>query len=525
MKAVENQDNSRSQQLRTWYLARLRKQAFVAADNLTPMALMDTDRKFIEEMILKVAPVSQTAPKKVLLDTREARLIAVVAAVILLLVGSTAVSCIALFELLSKTPNPDVVLCQRILFVTGTLSFALGCLGCLILWSLLRTISNLAFQISQDAHSPSTGNTTGGDLQKRLTSIVRSRDEFAKREQLIADAASDIICCFDSELRILTCNSTLEKLLGFGASEAFGKKISAFALAEDIARTENMCKAVRANKQAATFENRVLAANQHALDLRWTVEWSDTENCYFACASNITDQKTLERAKREFIAMIGHDVKIPLAAVLLNIDIVESRLSGLSQSAIKALARAHQSLDRLIGLINELLDFEKLSAGKMRLYTQDVALDELLHSAIEEVSEMSAQKRIRIQDRTQRLKLIADPDKLVRVLVNLISNAIKYSPEGSCVQIHTVVQHDFVELRIQDEGSGIPQQYHQLIFERYERMDHHEQSAIEGTGLGLAIAKCIIESHGGMIGVDSTVGKGSTFWISMPFRSERQKNQ
>jgi signal transduction histidine kinase len=217
--------------------------------------------------------------------------------------------------------------------------------------------------------------------------------------------------------------------------------------------------------------------------------------------------------------MLGHDIRIPLASALLTVQALEHGIYGeVTESTEHMLREVELSLKRLVKLLEELLEFEQFSSGTMRLELAPLSTEQLVSQAISELSGQAQKKKIAIEAGGDKVELDGDQGKLLRVLVNLISNAVKFSPAGTKVTVLTKRSRSgSVELRVKDEGPGIAPEYQKLVFERYERLEStsHEQ----GSGLGLAIAKSVVESHGGMIGVESVVGEGSTFWFTLPLHA------
>jgi len=172
---------------------------------------------------------------------------------------------------------------------------------------------------------------------------------------------------------------------------------------------------------------------------------------------------------------------------------------------------------RLIGLINDLLDLDKLDAGKMILSLASLNVAEAVEAAIASVEPTATQSEIRISLNDGRVSpVVADRGRIIQVLVNLLSNAIKFAPEKSEIKVTLKDSGQFVSVFVHDDGPGVGKEFQSTIFERFRQLPQKSKSGQEGSGLGLPIAKLIIELHGGKIGVDSEEGKGSTFWFQLP---------
>lgn len=354
-------------------------------------------------------------------------------------------------------------------------------------------------------------------VREELVDLLKQLDASFQREELIADASNDILCCFDAEFRIITMGGAACELLGFQSQELAGRSLLSLFLPLPLSNAAALMNEARQAKLPVAFEARLANKMGTVIDIVWTIEWSDTENCFFGQGKDISDQKALERARRDFIAMITHDIKNPVGAAVLNIETAESGIYGeLSPECAQALGRTHSSLERILALTNELLEFEKLASGKQTLSFNAVESSELVNGCVQDCLSSARSKCISVQVEIGACGFEGDFDKLRRVVHNLLFNAIKYTPEGGTVHLSNSVTADSIEFRIRDSGPGIPAEYSSLIFERYERLPREEHSGADGSGLGLAIAKAIVEAHGGRIGVESLPEKGSTFWFRLP---------
>jgi signal transduction histidine kinase len=189
-----------------------------------------------------------------------------------------------------------------------------------------------------------------------------------------------------------------------------------------------------------------------------------------------------------------------------------------TENAQKAITIAERSATRLIGLVNDLLDAEKLEAGKLDMQFELRPLYPILEMSVESVKAFADDHNVTIQYAQTPSQVYADDHRVVQVLINLLSNAIKYSPKGSTVRIDVVSGSDMDEVRITDQGRGIPPSHVNSLFQRFKQVERSDATAKGGTGLGLVICKAIIEQHMGSIGVESEMGRGSTFWFKLPNR-------
>ncbi len=225
-----------------------------------------------------------------------------------------------------------------------------------------------------------------------------------------------------------------------------------------------------------------------------------------------------EKQKQEVISMVSHDLRSPLMSLDFSLTLIGSGKYGeLNERGHKELTSAESSAKRLIRLINDLLDIEKIETGKLTVLKTPLSFQTLAEHSVNAMQALAAAKEIEVVvENPEDIEFPGDADRLEQVIVNLLGNAIKFSPNQSRVIIKGEEKDKFVEIKVIDSGPGIPADYKKKIFERFQQVSRGDGKEKEGTGLGLAISRAIVEAHGGTIGVDSQEGKGSSFWIRLP---------
>ena len=219
--------------------------------------------------------------------------------------------------------------------------------------------------------------------------------------------------------------------------------------------------------------------------------------------------------KKQIMAMVSHDLRAPLSSLQITLDMLQRNMLGqLPDAAHDKVVASEQSVARLIRMINDLLDVEKLEAGMMEIELRDLPLQVIVERSVDAMDELAKSKGLRITHPDTEFEVRGDGDRLIQVLVNFLSNAVKFAPEGSEIKIDCKKIDDMVEVRVSDRGPGIPEDYRTQIFERYRQVKGEKSKS--GTGLGLAICKLVVEMHGGKIGVDPAEGGGSSFFFTIP---------
>jgi PAS domain S-box-containing protein len=257
------------------------------------------------------------------------------------------------------------------------------------------------------------------------------------------------------------------------------------------------------------------------VDLSITEFNSPNKQSYLAVIIDVSERHAIEKLKQEFVAMVSHELRTPLTSVQGFLGLLKEGLYGnLNDRGQKTLLMADRNIGRLMNLIKDLLDAERLESGIIAMQQSEIEISSIIEKAIESVRNVADKHKISIEFSSDKINLFADGDRLVQVLINFLSNAIKFSPEERKITINTCKIENKLEVRVTDQGRGIPNKYHDSIFERFQQVDFNDSKQKGGTGLGLAICKAIITQHNGIIGVDSTEGKGASFWFQIPLALE-----
>lgn len=229
-------------------------------------------------------------------------------------------------------------------------------------------------------------------------------------------------------------------------------------------------------------------------------------------AQDITDRKELENRKDEFISVASHELKTPLAGLKAFTQILEKEIQ-MSGNAVaeRYIQKMNGQISRLTGLVNELLDISKIESGKLSLSMKYFDLCHLAQETIDDIKHATTTHTITYEGSVTK-NVHADPDRIEQVLINFLTNAIKYSPEGSLIEVRCSQNDTHATISVRDHGSGIAPDHQEKIFDRFYRATTDGS----GLGLGLSISHAIIEAHSGTIGLKSEAGKGSTFYFSLP---------
>lgn len=257
--------------------------------------------------------------------------------------------------------------------------------------------------------------------------------------------------------------------------------------------------------------NGVVVFDSHGSKFIWSI------------IEDISERKRIEKLQNEFISTVSHELRTPLTSITGALGLLEGMVAQtLPESMQKMLHIAHNSSKRLSFIVNDLLDIEKLLAGKMQFDLQTIYLEKFLHDAITANQSYADQYKVKLvitSALTEPVAIVADESRLQQVMANLLSNAAKFSPEGGRVEVSVVVSAPMIKVLVTDYGVGISEEFKERIFQKFSQQDSSTTREKGGTGLGLAISKELVQHMGGNIGFDSEYGKGTTFFVELPMQS------
>ena len=234
---------------------------------------------------------------------------------------------------------------------------------------------------------------------------------------------------------------------------------------------------------------------------------------------NITKEFEVDRVKSEFVSTVSHELRTPLASILGFTELMLTRELKPDRQK-KYLSTIYDEAGRLTALINDFLDIQRMEAGKQSYETKELELLPIIKKVIDSQKVHSSKHDLILEFIGGSDVVMGDGEKLEQALINIVHNAIKYSPEGGEIRIAVFEKEGLVNIEIKDEGLGIPPEAMDKLFEKFYRVNHSDRRSIGGTGLGLAIVKEILNDHNGEIKVESEFGKGSTFTVSLPVQPD-----
>ena len=367
-------------------------------------------------------------------------------------------------------------------------------------------------------------------LERQLVELEEARRQVeasGRKLALFAERAPIAVLELQPDGTVVEVNHAAEILFGYAAAELVGGSVKKLVLPhfhEEFDRTWR--QVVTSRESVAGMRIRNPRRDGAEIICEWTVtplvNVQREVIAVIAQGRDITAQLEAERMKKEFTSTLSHELRTPLTSIIGSLQLINSGVMGEVDKEVGELTLvAERNGQRLLDLINDILDIERIESGKFQLAPETLALDELVRESM--VLNKAFAERFKVQfvshgDVPER-KVHADRKRLLQVMTNLLSNAAKFSPEGGTVEISTEDAGPNVRIGVHDRGTGIPEGFRARIFGRFTQADSTATRQKGGTGLGLAICKRLIEMMHGRIGFQDRPGGGSTFWFELPRHS------
>jgi PAS domain S-box-containing protein len=359
------------------------------------------------------------------------------------------------------------------------------------------------------------GNDELTELQRVLNTMSHSLALARKKERAILDNAADVICLVDMKGTIVTASSAVQTLWRHDENEILGKRLAELVVEEDWEKTRKLMEEIRETGHTGTVENRVKTGSGETVEVLWSITWSEDDKSFICVVHDITERRNLERLRQDFLNMITHDIRTPLGSVQAFLNLLEAQAYGeLNDKGTVKLKSIEQSVELVMRLIKDMLDLEKAESGQLLLELADTSTRTVIQNACNITRTLAEQKNVELKADGADLPITVDQGRIVQVLVNLISNAIKYAPGQSTVTVLSQLRQNKPSISVIDRGPGIKPEFQKKIFNKFEQVAAADATARGGIGLGLAIAKIFMEKHGGTIVCESDGRTGTTFTIT-----------
>jgi PAS domain S-box-containing protein len=369
-------------------------------------------------------------------------------------------------------------------------------------------------------------------LERQLVELDEARRQVeasGRKLALFAERAPIAVFELGADGTVTQVNHAAELLFGYAAAELIGGSVKRIVLPQFHGEfDEQWAKLVASRQPLAGVKVRNPRRDGIPIVCEWTVtplvNPEGTIISVIAQGRDITAQLEAERMKKEFTSTLSHELRTPLTSIIGSLQLINAGVLGDVPKDVAELTDvAERNGQRLLDLINDILDIEKIESGKLTLAPEPIRIDQLVQEAMVLNKGFADRFKVRFEPRGPLLsgEVHADHKRLLQVMTNLLSNAAKFSPEGEIVEITTEAHDSALRVAIHDRGPGIPEAFRARIFGRFNQADSTTSRQKGGTGLGLAICKRLIEMMEGRIGFQDRAGGGTTFWFELPCLSAR----
>jgi PAS domain S-box-containing protein len=384
------------------------------------------------------------------------------------------------------------------------------------------------FRLREDREALAAVETVAASLGQMLArSHEHGRaEELYRQQEILLDSVADGICGVDRHGMVSFANPAAARLLGAPAAKLTGKSVHELlhgSMPANLACAED-CPLRRAGEshKASADEDTIYRADATSFPAEYALTPILDRGRFSGSVlsfRDISQRYALDRLKDEFISTVSHELRTPLTSIRGALGLLSSGILGeMNDKAANLLRIASTNSDRLVRLINDILDLERIQSGREPLAFRPVKLAEIVRQAIDGMAPVAEAAGVQLIHDTTKVEIAADPDRLLQVLTNLLSNAIKFSPPNSTISVMLRPGANGVTLSVIDQGRGIPEDKLEAVFGRFQQVDASDSRQKGGSGLGLAICRTIVVQHSGRIWAERNPVRGTTFRVFLPYK-------
>ncbi len=447
-------------------------------------------------------------------------------------------------KIAGRAPEEQAVFREKAQSVMIFLGFFDLALGIVFSVFLTRNITDRLERVMDNTFRLTNGQAlnpqlSGSDELARLDQVFHKMayelQLSMRKERAVVQNARDFICTLDSNFKILAANPAASNLLGVSPESLLATSALDLVCQTDRRKAENYLEALKQVPAEAPEELDLETQNKSIITTLWSAHWSKEENSIFCVVHDITERKKVENLKQEVTAMVTHDLRSPLSTLNNVLNFFElSTEESKNEKMTRYISMGRRNTERMLTLVNDLLDTEKIRSGTMEIEMNKFELSNCFAKCHELTAAFAEEMAVELVFEPTTIQAVGDENMIDRVLSNLVSNAIKYSPKGKYVRVFAKSDDHFATVTVEDDGPGIPQEDLDSVFERFRQVRRPGAKTKGGSGLGLTICKAIVELHGGKIWVESgdknsaqdtdetrAEAGGSSFIFTLPVAAEQ----
>lgn len=366
-------------------------------------------------------------------------------------------------------------------------------------------------------HRPIGGVDEIAMLDQSFHRMAQTLERSRYEQTAIIENAQDLICSTSAEGKIISANYACERLLGLKADELVDTLLMDIIDSGAQGFTADKLLALASGEPQEPFETRAVASDGTVVDLLCSVVWAEEDRTAFWVFHDMSHKKMADRLQREVVDIACQELKAPIIFIAQFHEALSSgRLGELKEGAARRLDSAIKAAERMLVLVKDLEDCHQLDSGNLHLRPCWCKMANVFERTVAIVSDQAAAAKVSVVSESTALNVFADPDRLLQILINLTTNALKFSPAGGTVTLACRQSNNKIEVMVRDQGIGIEADMLDSIFDRFSQVRQSDSKVKGGSGLGLAICKSLVQLHGGTIKAESEVGVGTVFSFTMP---------
>ena len=349
----------------------------------------------------------------------------------------------------------------------------------------------------------------------RYESALRASEE---TKSSVFSASQDSIFLLDGDGVILEANDAGSARMGMSVREIIGKSVFDFMPPDVAVRRREWFAELQQTSEGGTYEDE---RQGHWFETRVDPLFNEDGSIHSVAvvARDITERRQVEKLRNEFISTVSHELRTPLTSIHGSLSLLSQDAAGeVSGDAQRLVQIAKSNSDRLVTLVNDILDTQKIESGGMEFRPRVTDAYVIVNEALTENAAYGEKYGVGLKliEGSSGMWINADVDRVKQILANLLSNAAKFSARGSAVDVSVLRQDGMIRTVVKDYGPGIPEEFHDRVFEKFAQADSSDTRRVSGTGLGLSIAKTMVERMNGEIGFESVEGEGCAFYLDVP---------
>lgn len=365
-----------------------------------------------------------------------------------------------------------------------------------------------------------TAETTDLDALALVEYLLKLQEyelaDLREREQTLVDFTDEMLCTLDKNLRIIYANDTLIRNSGYTREDLQGKLFIDLIAVDQKDYAGRYVSDARASRKEKSFEGALRRKDGFTVEMNWQVEFSEGNNFFFCTARDISAQRAGERTQRQFLRLLDEEFKLPLTAIQGAFSMLRIGAYGtLPEQVLLRSNSIEKTTSKLIRVVSDIVDLELVENGKMELRIDDFPISVITEQALDAVQTAAEQKNISLKITNNRTRITADSERLLRVIVNMLSTGIYFSFENTSLIVEVFEQDSAVELQIKCHGRAISQSEHSRLFDR-SKIGASESTISSGVIMAMSVSKGIIEKHGGTLQLQSIEGKGLIIGCRIP---------